>query len=202
MVSHVDNLRAVTYLIRRAGVQAEYSRGFNPHIELGFSPPIALGVESLAEYVSVKTAAADVLERLNAASPPGISFVRQWQADVNLAAKLDSALYRLEAAGIGDVIGEITASGYTISYDERGKTVVKDVSAGILSAERRDRDEALVTLAIGNNNLRPDRLVLHLMKKHDLPGDYRITKLAAYAGGVDADTYLSQAEQRNCTRYV
>lgn len=192
LVSHVDNLRAITYLFRRAGLAAEYSKGFNPHMELGFSAPIPLGVESMAEYVSVKTSeTADMLARLNAASPNGIAFLRQWNADVNLAATLNRATYRLQATGLGDVVVEILQPGYQITYDDRGREVTKDVSDKIFSAERTDADSAIVTLAIGNDNLRPDRLVFHLMKKHGLTGDYRITKLAAYVGTTPADEYLS-----------
>ena len=192
MVSHVDNLRAVTYIFRRAGVQAEYSQGFNPHMELGFSSPIALGVESRAEYVSVKTAYDEsLLDRLNAVSPAGIRFVAIFNGEVNLASTLNRATYRVEAQGIGDVICEILASDYAITYQEKGEWVTKTVSSRIFDAKKIDGNTALVTLAIGNDNLRPDRLVTHLMRQHSLKGDYRIIKLQVYVNDVDADTYLS-----------
>ena len=196
LVSHVDNLRAVTYILRRADVQAEYSQGFNPHIELGFSPPIPLGVESVAEYVSVRTAQTEELtQRLNAVCPAGVSFLRQWRAKVNLAAVVDRARYRLQAKGIGNVAESITAPGYCVTYDDRGKLVTKDMSARIFAAERVDSDTALVTLSTGNNNLRPDRLVLHLMRAHGLEGDYAITKLAAFVGDEDVDEFLTRSLQ-------
>lgn len=191
LVSHVDNLRAVTYILRRAQLDAEYSQGFNPHIELGFSPPIALGVESLAEYVSVRTAEqSDMLSRLNAVSPDGIEFVRQFNAEVNLAASLKRAQYRLQASGLGDVVEEILAPNYAIAYEEQGERVVKEVSSRIFAACRVDSDTALVTLAIGNDNLRPDRLTLHLMNVRNLSGDYSITKVVAFADDVLADDFL------------
>lgn len=191
LVSHVDNLRAVTYIFRRAGIQAEYSQGFNPHMELGFSSPIALGVESLAEYVSVKTPYSnDLLTRLNAVCPSGILFTKIFNADLNLASTLNRATYKVTALGIGDVISEISHPMYAISYQEKGQWVEKNVSSRIFGAERMDSDTALVTLAIGNDNLRPDRLVAHLMRKHGLTGDYRIIKLQAYANDTPADEYL------------
>lgn len=194
LVSHVDNLRAVTYLMRRAGVAAQYSQGFNPHMELGFSAPIALGVESLAEYVSVKTAeTANLLARLNAASPDGIRFVAQWNADVNLAAVFNRAKYKLEFDGVGEIIDEITAPNYSIDYLERGNWVTKDVSAKIFSAERLNIDSCVVTLATGNDNLRPDRLVNHLLRAHGRTCDYKIVKLQAFANDLPADEYLSNA---------
>lgn len=192
LVSHVDNLRAVTYLFRRAGVEAEYSQGFNPHMELGFSPPLALGVESYAEYVSVRTDCKDMLlDKLNSVCPKGIRFVRQFDATVNLAGTLNRAEFRLSAKGIGDVVEEITAKGYEIIYNDRGKLVTKNVEDKIYGAQRLDSDDVLVTLAIGNDNLRPDRLVLHLFNKHRLQGDYSIVKTTAFVNDVPADEYLS-----------
>ena len=191
LVSHVDNLRAVTYIFRRANLQAEYSQGFNPHMELGFSSPIALGVESVAEYVSVKTPySTDLLGRLNAVCPNGIRFSKIFNAEVNLASTLNRATYQVTAQGIGDVISEILHPMYTISYQEKGEWVEKTVSSRIFTAKKIDRNTALVTLAIGNDNLRPDRLVTHLMRAHNLTGDYRITKLEAFVNDTPADQYL------------
>ncbi|MCH5153219.1 MAG: DUF2344 domain-containing protein [Clostridiales bacterium] len=191
LVSHVDNLRAVTYIFRRANLQAEYSQGFNPHMELGFSSPIALGVESVAEYVSVKTPySTDLLDRLNAVCPNGIRFSKLFNAEVNLASTLNRATYQVTAQGIGDVISEILHPMYTISYQEKGEWVEKTVSSRIFTAKKVDSNTALVTLAIGNDNLRPDRLVTHLMRAHNLTGDYRITKLEAFVNDTPADKYL------------
>lgn len=198
LVSHVDNLRAVTFIFRRAGLDAEYSQGYNPHMELGFSSPIALGVESIAEYVSVKTKCTpDLLDRLNAVCPNGIRFTKVFSADVNLASTLNRATYRVNAKGIGNVIGEIINPMYTISYVDKGQQVTKDVSNRIFSAQKVDDDVALVTLAIGNDNLRPDRLVNHVMQQHNLVGDYRITKLQAFVNEIDADEYLSELQTIN-----
>ena len=192
LVSHVDNLRAVTYIFRRAGIDAEYSQGFNPHMELGFSSPIALGVESHAEYVSVKTAYSEgLLDRLNSVCPSGIKFTEIYNADVNLASTLNRATYKVVAQGIGDVISDILDPMYAISYQEKGEWVEKTVSGRIFCAEMIDSNTALVTLAIGNDNLRPDRLVTHLMREHKLAGDYHIVKLQAYVNDTPADEYLS-----------
>ena len=191
LAAHVDTLRAVTYVFRRAGLNVEYSQGFNPHMELGFSSPIALGVESLCEYVSVKTEySTDLLDRLNAVCPNGIRFTKVFNAEVNLAATLNRAVYRVEADGIGDVIGEISHPMFTISYQEKAQWVEKTVANRIFGAEKIDSNTALVTLAIGNDNLRPDRLVTHLMREHNLQGDYRITKLQAFVNDTPADEYL------------
>ena len=197
LVSHVDNLRAITYLFNRAGLNVEYSQGFNPHMELGFSSPVALGVESLCEYVSVKTEYGEnLLDRLNAVSPKGIRFTKIFNAEVNLAATLNRATYRVEAEGIGDVICEIFHPMYTICYQDKGQWVEKNVANRIFKAEKIDGNTALVTLAIGNDNVRPDRLVNHLMRTHKLTGDYRITKIQTFVNDTPADEYLTSLQSK------
>lgn len=194
LAAHVDTLRAITYTLRRAKIEAEYSQGYNPHMELAFSPPLPLGVESHAEYVAVKTKGEekDVLNRLNAVCPVGLRFTKSFTVNsVNLAAKLNRAEYVLSAKGIGRVIDEITADGYCISYENRGEIVTKNVSDGIFSAMPLSDDQAVVTLAIGNSNVRPDRLVNHLINVHSLQGDYSVTKTACYVNDLLADEWLS-----------
>lgn len=196
LAAHVDTLRAVTYVFRRAQIPVEYSHGFNPHMELGFSSPLALGVESLCEYVSAKTEfCEDILTRLNAACPKGLKFVKAFNKTANLAAVINRACYKAEAMGIGNVVEEILDKNYQISYFERGQLVEKDVSSRIFNAERVNENCALFTLAVGNDNLRPDRLVCHLMNKHNLTGDYKITKIQSFVGDVPTDEYLENSKQ-------
>ena len=193
LVSHIDNLRAVTHVFRRAKVAVEYSKGFNPHMELGFSAPISLGVESVAEYVSAKAEMQDdILAKLNANCPKGMSFVALYEKKVNLAATLNRAEYVLTANGIGDVIDQVLAPNYTITYTEKRVEVSKDVSSKIFFAEKIDENSAKVVLACGNSNLRPDRLVLHLMATNNLTGDYKILKTKMFVDDLDADEFLAQ----------
>lgn len=196
LAAHVDTLRAVTYIFRRAGVPVQYSNGYNPHMELGFSAPLALGVESTCEYVSAKTDfAEDILQKLNAVSPQGIAFTKEFRANVNLAAIVNRATYRVEAKGIGTVAEEILSPNYTITYTERGNAVSKDVSNRIFAAHTVDDDASLFTLAVGNDNLRPDRLVCHLQNVHNLSGDYKITKIQSFVGEIPTDDFLENLQK-------
>lgn len=196
LAAHVDTLRAVTYIFRRANVDVQYSNGYNPHMELGFSAPLALGVESVCEYVSAKADNSfDLLERLNAVCPQGIRFTKAFCCNVNIAAIVNRATYRVEAQGIGNVAEEILAENYSITYLERGATVTKDVSSRIFAARKVDDNTALVTLACGNDNLRPDRLVAHLQNAHNLSGDYKITKIESYVDDAKTDEYLEKVQK-------
>lgn len=196
LAAHVDTLRAVTYLLRRAGLDMAYSQGFNPHIELGFSPPLPLGVESNAEYVSVKAEPFDgMLQRINQVCPQGMTFVGQWSATVNLAAKINRARYVVSAKGIGKVVQQILAPNYTISYLEKGELVHKDVANRIFDAKVLGEDTAELLLAVGNDNLRPDRLLLSLMADNGLDGDYSIVKTNAYVDDKEVDQFLAELQE-------
>ncbi len=50
-LGHQDIIRLFHRAFRRSGITLDYSKGFHPHPRLRFSPPLALGVESIAEYV-------------------------------------------------------------------------------------------------------------------------------------------------------
>ncbi len=201
LAAHVDTLRAVTYLLRRAQLDVAYSQGYNPHIELGFSPPLPLGVESCAEYVSAKADyTADVLSKVNAVCPKGMSFTAAWDVNVNLAAKINRAEYIVYADGIGNLIDQILVPDYTISYLEKGEVVHKNVAERIFDAERISDDQARMTLAIGNENLRPDRVVNHLITANGLDEDYRIVKVNSYVDDVNADDFLTAFAQKQSNK--
>lgn len=75
-ISHLDVNRLLQRVLRRAGITACYTVGFHPKTDLTFGPALALGVPSLGELVEVRLdgefEAADLLERLGAASPESV----------------------------------------------------------------------------------------------------------------------------------
>ena len=190
LVAHVDTLRAVGYALRRANVDVTYSQGYNPHMELAFSSPIPLGVESLCEYLCVDCSDTEILDKLNPVCPQGLHFDKVYNCNVNVASVFNRATYVICARGIGNVIEQILAPNYCITYLDRGIEVTKDVSARIFSAEKLDDDTAQVTFSTGNDNLRPDRVAVHLQKVNHLDGDYKITKTAMWKDDTPADEYL------------
>lgn len=80
LLGHLDLLRELPRVIRRAGLRIHYTTGFNPRPDLSFGPALSLGVASLDEYVDVKLLSPpadrnDVLSRLRAASAEGLHFL-------------------------------------------------------------------------------------------------------------------------------
>jgi radical SAM family uncharacterized protein/radical SAM-linked protein len=123
-VSHLDLLRTLPKVFRRAGVRLTYTAGFHPKPKLSFGPALAVGLESVAEYLDFEAPApldvAEVLSGLNAVSPPGLRFLemrlaagerpvaeamRRAEYRARLAAPPSGhALERLAAAKAGEAI--------------------------------------------------------------------------------------------------
>ena len=80
LLGHLDLIRELPRVVRRAGTKTAYSKGFHPKPEMSFGPALSLGVASLDEYLDVALIdapePAELLERLNRAASGGIEFKR------------------------------------------------------------------------------------------------------------------------------
>ena len=84
-ISHIDMLRHVSRILRRAGIPVKFSQGFNPHALVFFSPPLAVGVSSDSEYLAIDTDMPkdEVMERYNRAVPYTISAEKAFACEKN-----------------------------------------------------------------------------------------------------------------------
>lgn len=83
-LGHLDLQRHLVRTLRRAGVVLAYSKGFHPHPQIVFPPPLPVGAEGIAELVDVLVAApasgdgepdpGAVVAALNAVAIDGVSF--------------------------------------------------------------------------------------------------------------------------------
>ncbi len=75
-VSHLDMQRTFQRLFRRAGLDLEFSQGFNPHPLLSYTPPVPLFASSSDEYLDVSLKGgqddAEVFEALLPLTPDGL----------------------------------------------------------------------------------------------------------------------------------
>ncbi|HEX3774228.1 MAG TPA: TIGR03936 family radical SAM-associated protein, partial [Polyangiaceae bacterium] len=78
LLGHLDLIRELPRVIRRAGAKTAYSQGFHPKPEMSFGPALSLGVASLDEYLDVKLidppAPTEFLACLNRAASGGLEF--------------------------------------------------------------------------------------------------------------------------------
>lgn len=52
-ISHLDLMRTIQRIIRRTDLPIEYSKGFNPHMNVSIAQPLSVGMYSCGEYMDV-----------------------------------------------------------------------------------------------------------------------------------------------------
>ncbi|MCL2456261.1 MAG: TIGR03936 family radical SAM-associated protein, partial [Defluviitaleaceae bacterium] len=71
-IGHLDFLRVFQQTIRRAGLPAAFSQGFNPHLMISFALPLPLGMESLNDYADItlesEASFDDIVKKINDAA--------------------------------------------------------------------------------------------------------------------------------------
>jgi radical SAM-linked protein len=82
LLGHLDVVRELPRVLRRAGVEMAYTAGFHPKPDMTFGPALSLGVMSLDEYADVRLAARlddaelrDLVARMSANAPAGMTFL-------------------------------------------------------------------------------------------------------------------------------
>ena len=191
-ISHIDLLKHIGRILRRAGIPVKHSQGFNPHALLFFSPPMVLGVNSYAEYVAIDTEmkGEEVFERYNRSVPDGLKAIN-WFATAknpNIQGKSVSADYVLDTPYFEFDYSD----GFEITYKKKEETVTEDVSKKIVGLFNAD-GRLGVRLASGNNNLRVDRLVTGLNERYGK--DIKITTVAKIAQYVDVDGKIVDVDE-------
>jgi len=75
-LSHLETIRSVERIIRRAQLPYAITEGFNPHMKIAFGPALPVGAGGLGEYVDVRmkdyVAPQEALRRLQAAAAPNL----------------------------------------------------------------------------------------------------------------------------------
>lgn len=80
-ISHLDIVKLMERISRRAGVRLAYSQGFSPHPKTSFSPALSVGMHSFCEFLDLELEDESIdldelLEKYNEASVEGIEFIK------------------------------------------------------------------------------------------------------------------------------
>lgn len=102
-LSHLDMITLFSRAFIRAGINAEYSSGFNPKPRLSLSNPIPLGIQSLAEYgdlgIAEKSDAQEFKKMVNSQLPLNIQVTEAVSASgktASLMSVIDLLFYDFE----------------------------------------------------------------------------------------------------------
>jgi radical SAM family uncharacterized protein/radical SAM-linked protein len=162
LLGHLDLIRELPRVVRRAGVRTAYTRGFHPKPDMSLSPALGLGIASLGEYVDIKLidapSPAELLDRMNRAAPGGLVFLAAAAlrpSDPALSSVLTSAAYviALDADALRGLGGRrwlearleqfrraervpVVRKGKRSDHEIDAKALVHELSVGAESAER------------------------------------------------------------------
>ncbi|SKC64575.1 TIGR03936 family radical SAM-associated protein [Maledivibacter halophilus] len=79
-LSHLELIRVIERALRRANIPLRFTQGFNPHPKISFAAPLAVGVSSEGEYLTVEINkeinVKDFEKKLNMELPEGIKFIK------------------------------------------------------------------------------------------------------------------------------
>ena len=193
-LAHLDMLRHLNKILRRASVKTEYSKGFNPRMSIYMSAPIGVGITSLAEFCLVETnmQADEFLTEFNNYTIKGVkcSFAIATTKKVSVAGVINRATYKIEGLNKFDE-NELLNSNEFYFTNKKGER--KEVRQKIFSLSWEGND-LIATLAFGNDGLRPDFFAKELIALHG--GELTaVTKLNAHVDEKTFEDYLTSKVQ-------
>jgi radical SAM-linked protein len=149
-LGHLDLMRLVPRIFRRAGVPLSYGGGFHPKPAIAASPALGLGTASAGEVFDVRLLASaadlavpEILSRLDAAAPAGIRFLAARALDDRdpaLGRVIQAADFAIEAGALGDAaaaasrVAALAGRDVTIVRAHKGHEKRLSVGAFVLAA--------------------------------------------------------------------
>lgn len=207
-VGHLDLMRFFQKMIRRAGLDICYSKGFNPHQIMSFAAPLGVGMISDGEYLdievnSTESSAASLLSLNAAAGVEGIELTeyRRLSDDAKKAMAIVSAAdyiycWNDEAAQVPDAsLLETQIAEYlkqdSIEVVKQGKKKERIIDIRPLiyemhPAEENGRPGIFMRLSAGSAaNIKPELLLTDFCRFLGMefdPYDFIRKRLEVYAG--------------------
>ncbi|MCL2664396.1 MAG: TIGR03936 family radical SAM-associated protein [Defluviitaleaceae bacterium] len=158
-IGHLDLLKVFQTAVRRAGLAAAYSKGFNPHMLLTFALPLPLGAAGYDEHALLVTerGETDAAARLNRAMPDGLKITESRMLDENekpnAAARVAAADYSAEIIApqnLAEQIAKLLSSEkILIEKKSKSKTETADIKP-LIHYVKTDGEKIFMRLAAGS----------------------------------------------------
>ncbi len=191
-LSHLDMLRHLNKILRRASVPIGFSKGFNPHMSIFMSAPIAVGVCSEAEFCLVESNmdADKFLVDFNSYTFKGVNctFAVSVNKKINVAGVINRAKYAIKGVNKFNLEEVLKATEFEFT-NKKGQR--KEVRSKIFNLEW-DGDLLIATLGFGNEGLRPDLFGAELVRRYGGENFIEVDKLAVFVDELPFEDYLLQ----------
>lgn len=184
-IAHLDFMRTIQRMIKRSGLPAEYSKGFNPHINMSMAQPLAVGVYSSGDYMDAafeeEIDNEIIKDKLNSSAPMGIRIIEvvkikeeQNKKVFKSMAAIDAAKYHItikydNIQCLDEEIKKLLSSSQwvTVKKSKSGENTV-DIKPMVKSFEYEIRDNTLVINTViscgSRENLSPELLAAFIQE--------------------------------------
>ncbi|NDL67916.1 TIGR03936 family radical SAM-associated protein [Anaerotalea alkaliphila] len=198
-VGHLDFMRTLQKLFRRAGIPVAYSEGFSPHQNFSIAAPLPVGTTSEGDYLDMqlthafdKGELASLLAKANQAAPPGVRFLTARileEGETAGMAAVAASSYVVELqdslvdAGILQAFMD-QEQILVLKINKKGKSKEQDLRPGILAFDLED-GKLHMTLATGSVfNIKPETVLSLLLEFAGTPAGqdvhYRVHRTELY----------------------
>lgn len=193
-ISHLDTLRHLSKIMRRADIDITKSKGFNPHMHIYMNAPMGVGIKSLCEYCFADTEepAQSFMRKFNEFSINGLVCLSATDVikKVNVAGAITRAEYEIKGVSPFDVNEILNSEVFTVT-DKKGNE--KNLRSRIYSLENFG-DKTTAVLGFGNDTLRADVFGSKLISLFG--GEItEIVKTEVFAAETPFDEYVKQFEK-------
>ncbi len=184
-ISHLDLVRTMTRVVRRAEIPLWYTEGFNRHPYLTFAAPLSLGFEGLRESMDLRLEEEmpydELVARLNAALPEGFEVISAAEA-VHKVGALTAARYRLRFDCPPEEVASLLAQDEILVEKRTKKKTMKtlDIRPAFADAQvsaYSKGTEMTVTLPVGNDTVNPSLLLQALNAASERKYHLRVLRL-------------------------
>ena len=185
-LAHLDMMRTIQRVVRRAALPAAYSQGFNPHMALSIAQPLPVGVYSKGDYLDLELTEPveidTILEGKNECSTRGIKFLQgviipeiEGKKAPQAMALLEAARYTLklksnDPSALSEELSKLLErdSLITLKKSKKGEKNI-DIKPLIKEIKFWPKEEVLVINALlscgSRENLSPELLAEYLVRE-------------------------------------
>ncbi len=184
-VGHLDFMRTFTKIIRKSGLAAVYTKGFNPHMVLSFADPLGVGQQSTGEYADIEFAYRDTAE-LTEQEEYRLSDIGIDNASLPEPPSCDAFLEALNAASV-EGVHFTDAVRVGLIKSSKAMALVRGASWQILMKDGLDGISALYEGNALERFLEQEEIVVHkVTKKSEKDVNIRPQIFELYAAPADA----------------
>ena len=170
-ISHLDLQRVMSRVLVRSGIPVWYTQGFNPHAKMVFSMPLAVGTQSLCEYLDIKIdkkiSTDEILARINSEVTDEMRFSAAYVPKSKLS-EIALVSYEIElcAKDAEPEAIEKLLTTHPLMMKKRSKAGDREVDIldyfKSVEVKREENIKLCITLTAGEGSLNPEMIIAAL----------------------------------------